>query len=113
MITYITKLYSIKHGKTTLYNPKANGLTERANGIMEKILNKMVSTHKRDWDKKLPLAVHAYNTSEKKTSGKSPDSLLLGIRTGSSARNRAGHTLKEKTMTNPCTDNKTNFHLYI
>ena len=78
MITSITKLYSIKHRKTTPYNPKANGLTERANGIMGKILNKMVSAHKRDWDKKLPSAVHAYNTSEKKTSRKSPYFLVFG-----------------------------------
>jgi hypothetical protein len=45
---------------------------------MGKILNKMVSAHKRDWDKKLPSAVHAYNTSEKKTSGKSPYFLVFG-----------------------------------
>lgn len=27
------------------------------------------STHKTDWDRKLPSAIHAYNTSEKKTTG--------------------------------------------
>ena len=78
VITNITNLYSIKHRKTTPYNPKANGLTERANGIMGKILNKVVSAHKRDWDQKLPSAVHAYNTSEKKTSGTSPYFLVFG-----------------------------------
>ena len=74
----ITSRYSIKHRKTTPYNPKANGLTERANGIVGNILNKMVSAHKTDWDLKLPSAIHAYNTSEKKTTGKSPFFLVFG-----------------------------------
>jgi hypothetical protein len=78
VIINITSSYLIKHRKTTPYNPKANGLTERANGIIGKILNKMVSAHKRDWDRKLPSAVHAYNTSEKKTTGKSPYFLVFG-----------------------------------
>jgi hypothetical protein len=78
VIYNITSRYSIKHQKTTPYNPKANGLTERANGIAGKILNKMVSAHKTDWNRKLPSAVHAYNTSKKRTTGKSPFFLVFG-----------------------------------
>ena len=78
IIFNITSRYSIKHRKTTPYNSKANGLTERANGIVGKILNKMVSAHKTDWDRKLPSAVHAYNTSEKWTTCKSPSFLVFG-----------------------------------
>ena len=77
VIITITSKYLIKHRKTTPYNPKANGLTERANGIIGKIMNKMVSAHKTDWDRKLPSAVHAYNTSEKKTTGQSPFFLVF------------------------------------
>ena len=72
VIFNITFRYSIKHRKTTTYNPKAHGLTERANGIVGKILNKMVAAHKTDWDRKLPSAIHAYNTSKNQTTGKSP-----------------------------------------
>ena len=78
VISDITSRYLIKHRKTTPYNPKANGLTERANGIVGNILNKMVSAHKTDWDLKLPSAVHAYNTSKKKTTNKSPFFLVFG-----------------------------------
>ena len=78
VIEDITTKYLIKHRKTTPYNPKANGLTERANGIVGKMLNKMVSAHKTDWDRKLASAVHAYNTVEKKTTGKSPYFLVFG-----------------------------------
>jgi len=78
VIHNITSRYSIKHRKTTPYNPKANGFTERANGIVRKILNKMVSAHKTDWDRKVACAVHAHNTSEKRTTGKSPFFLVFG-----------------------------------
>ena len=77
VIINITSKYLIKHRKTTPYNLKANGLTERANGIMGKILNKMVFAYKTDWDRKLLLAVHTYNTSEKKATRKSPYFLVL------------------------------------
>ena len=45
---------------------------------MGKILNKMVFAHKTDWDRKLPLVVYAYNTLEKKMTGKSPYFLVFG-----------------------------------
>ena len=63
VIVNITSRYLIKHLKTIPYNPKANGLIESANGIVDNILNKMVPAHKTDWDLKLPLAIHAYNAS--------------------------------------------------
>ena len=51
---------------------------EQVNGIVGKILNKMVSAYKMDWDRKLPSIVHAYNTSEKKMTRKSPYFLVFG-----------------------------------
>ena len=78
VICDITTKYLINHRKTTPYNPKANGLTERANGIIGKVLNKLVAAHKKDWDLKLPSAVHAYNTSEKRTIGRNPYFLVFG-----------------------------------
>jgi hypothetical protein len=78
VIQSITNRYLIKHRKTTPYNPRANGLTERANGIIEKSLNKMISEHKTDWDLKLPSGVHAYNTSEKTKTGRTPFFMVFG-----------------------------------
>ena len=43
-------------------------------------MNKMVSAHKTDWDRKLPSAIHAYNTFKKRTTGKSPFFLVFGQR---------------------------------
>ena len=78
VICDITTKYLINHRKTTPYNPKANGLTERANGIIGKVLNKLVAAHKTDWDLKLPSAVHTYNTSEKMTTRRNPYFLVFG-----------------------------------
>lgn len=78
VIQDLTERYHVSHRKTTPYNPKANGLTERANGIVCKILTKVVSAHKTDWDQKLCSAVYAYNTAYKSTTGKSPYYLAFG-----------------------------------
>ena len=78
VIEDLTEEYKVSHRKTTPYNPKANGLTERANGIICKILTKVVSAHKTDWDQKLPSAVYAYNTAYKSTTGKTPYFLAFG-----------------------------------
>ena len=78
VVAGLTSHYNIKHRKTTPYNPKANGLTERANGIICKILTKVVTAHKTDWDKKLASAVYAYNTAYKSTTGRTPYFLVYG-----------------------------------
>ena len=44
---------------------------------MGKILNKMVSAQKTDWDQKLLSAIHAYNTLGKKTKRKSSYFLMF------------------------------------
>jgi transposase InsO family protein len=79
LIKALTERYYISHGKTTPYNPKANGLTEQANGIVGKMLNKMMSVHQQDWDEKLSLAVFAYNCTMKSTTGYTPYFLVYGM----------------------------------
>jgi hypothetical protein len=75
VIRAIVEQHQMRHRLTAPYNPKANGLTERANGLVVAILNKRVAS---DWDKKLQSAVHAYNTKVKETTGKSPYYLVYG-----------------------------------
>ncbi|OAE24748.1 hypothetical protein AXG93_1681s1010 [Marchantia polymorpha subsp. ruderalis] len=43
VVSELTGRYGISHRKTAPYNPKANGLTERANGIICNILTKVVT----------------------------------------------------------------------
>ena len=71
VICDITTKYLINYRKMTPYNLKANGM-------IGKVLNKLVAAYKTDWDLKLPSAVHAYNTSEKRTTGRNPYFLVFG-----------------------------------
>lgn len=57
VIENLTFLFQIKHRKTTSYNPKANGLTEKSNGLLCKILLKVTVNYAHDWDTKLPVAL--------------------------------------------------------
>lgn len=67
VIKDLTQHFQIKHQKTTPYNPKANGLTEKSNGLLCKILLKVTVNHTHDWDTKLPAALWTYQTTEKVT----------------------------------------------
>lgn len=78
IIEDITTKYAICHRKTTPHNPEANGQTEWSNRTIEKMLNKMLFAHKTDRDQKLASAVHAYNTVEKTTTGKTPYYMVFG-----------------------------------
>ncbi|KAL3694641.1 hypothetical protein R1sor_008292 [Riccia sorocarpa] len=72
VIEEMTKYFQIKHRKTTPYNPKANGLTEKSNGLLCKILHKVTVNHAYDWDTKLPAALWAFRTAEKITTKQTP-----------------------------------------
>ncbi|OAE29021.1 hypothetical protein AXG93_2171s1000 [Marchantia polymorpha subsp. ruderalis] len=78
MIKDLTFYFQIKHRKTTLYNPKANGLTEKSNGLLCKILLKVTVAYAHDWDTKLSAALWAYRTTKKETTKQTPYFLVYG-----------------------------------
>ena len=55
--------FRIQNLASTAYNPAANGQAEAFNKIIIKILTKLVSTSKRDWDEKLGKSIWAYRTT--------------------------------------------------
>ena len=56
-IEEMTKLFQINHRRTTPYHPQTNGLAERVNQTLVRILRKTVTDSKRDWDNKLTARV--------------------------------------------------------
>ncbi|OAE22511.1 hypothetical protein AXG93_4855s1040 [Marchantia polymorpha subsp. ruderalis] len=78
VIEDLTQHFQIKHRKTTPYNPKANGVTEKSNGLLCKILLKVTVNHSYDWDTKLVAALWAYRTAEKITTRQTPYFLVYG-----------------------------------
>ena len=55
----------IKHIHSTPYYPQCNGLVEKVNGMICKIIAKQVADRPKDWDKHLTAALWAYRTSFK------------------------------------------------
>ena len=57
------------HQHSTPYYPKCNGLVEKINGMIVKILTKKVHSKPKDWDQHLEAAFWAYKTSFKTSLG--------------------------------------------
>ncbi|MCO5548341.1 hypothetical protein L7F22_001798 [Adiantum nelumboides] len=69
---------SIKHVHSTPYYPQCNGLVEKTNGVLCKIITKHVKDRPQDWDKHLTTALWAYRTSFKVSTQFIPYHLVYG-----------------------------------
>lgn len=69
---------SIKRNLTTPYHPQSNGIDERVNGTLVKILRTYVDEFQTDWDLRLKKTVFLYNTTVHETTGYSPYQVVFG-----------------------------------
>ena len=77
-IEELTTKFFIKHRKTSPYHPRANGQTEKTNGLLCNILTKTIAGSATDWDEKLWGALWAYRTTYKVTTKYTPFQLVYG-----------------------------------
>jgi transposase InsO family protein len=77
-IEQLLSKYMIKHRKLTPYHPRANGQTEKTNGILCKIITKTVQGSNTDWDQRVFDALWAYRTAYKVTTKHTPFQLVYG-----------------------------------
>ena len=56
----LTSRHMILHKKSTPYHPQANGQAESTNKVLVRILKKIVSEHRPDWDEKLDSALWSF-----------------------------------------------------
>ena len=68
--------WSIHHLTTARYSPSSNGLCERANATIAKIIRTLVASNQKQWSSLLFYAVIAYNSSYHRQIGDSPFYLL-------------------------------------
>lgn len=71
-------LMGIHKVTTTAYHPQTDGLVERFNRTLTKMLAKTVKANGKDWDLYLPYVLFAYRTSRQASTGESPFDLLYG-----------------------------------
>lgn len=70
---------SIKHQMTSSYHPQSNGIDERFNGTLVRILKSYVNEFQDDWDANVKWALYVYNTTIHSSTGFSPYHILHGL----------------------------------
>ena len=72
------KVLHIKKTRTTPYHPQSDGMVERFNKTLVRMLKSYINNHQSDWDEHLPFLTMAYRSAELETTGFSPNYLMLG-----------------------------------
>lgn len=71
--------HNIILSQSTPYYPQGNGLAESSNKSLVRIIKKLLSENKKNWDSKLVYALWVDRVSSKKYIGTSPFQLVYGI----------------------------------
>ncbi|KAJ8032705.1 hypothetical protein HOLleu_26306 [Holothuria leucospilota] len=74
----VGRLLTLKQLTTTPYHPICNGLVERFNGTLKKMLRRMCAERPSDWDRYLPALLFAYREAPQESLGFSPFELMYG-----------------------------------
>ncbi|XP_064399260.1 uncharacterized protein LOC135345747 [Halichondria panicea] len=79
--TLLTEIYRMLHVhpiRTTPYHPQTDGLVERFNQTLKRMLRKATKDEGKDWDKVIPYLLFAYREVPQSSTGFSPFELLYG-----------------------------------
>lgn len=69
----------IEHKLTSPYHPQSNGIDERFNGTLVRMLRAYVDKYQEDWDEKLIWSLCNYNQTVHESTGYSPYQILHGL----------------------------------
>ena len=78
LISEVCDLLNTYKTHTTPYHPAGNGQTERYNRTMMDLIHAEARKNPMDWDRTLPMACMAYNSTVHSTTGFEPNRLWLG-----------------------------------
>ena len=74
----VTRLISVKQLFSSPYHPMANGLCEKFNGTLKKMLIRMSNEQPKEWDRFIEPLLFAYREVPQESTGFSPFELLYG-----------------------------------
>ena len=74
----VARLLSLRQLFTTPYHAMCNGLAERFNGTLKKMLCRMSAERPKDWDRYIPALLFAYRDVPQESLGFSPFEMLYG-----------------------------------
>ena len=79
MMTELTEQLGLRHDSSTPYYPQENGLVEAINKVLVTMIKRIIGIHKTNWHSMLFLALWAYQTSVKTSTGFTPFQLVYGL----------------------------------
>ena len=74
----ISRLLSVRQLQTTPYHAQCNGLVERWNGTLGRMIQKMAAEKPSDWDRYIPALLFSYREVAQASLGFSPFELVYG-----------------------------------
>ena len=74
----LASVFGFKKISTTPYRPQCDGLVERFNRTLLRLLRCFVDTSQANWDDLLPYVLFSYNTAISSTTGEAPFSIVFG-----------------------------------
>ena len=78
LVDKVLQKYGVRHRTSLAYHPQENGQAEVSNREIKSILEKIVSSSRKDWSKKIDDALWAYRTTFKTPLGMSSFLLVYG-----------------------------------
>ena len=78
LVAEVCTRLGIEQTFTSPYHPQTNGMVERFNGTLKRMLGKMINQQQKDWDDYLPYVLAAYRMTPIPELGVSPYELMYG-----------------------------------
>lgn len=78
IFTHVCKLFEVKKTRSTSYRPCSNGIIERFNATLEKMIQTFVNKNVDNWDVFIGVLMAAYRSTPHPATGFTPNMLMLG-----------------------------------
>jgi hypothetical protein len=78
LFSEICKLFEVRKTRTTSYRPCSNGIIEKFNGALEKLIGNFVNKNASNWDSYIGILMSAYRSTPHSSTGYTPNMLMFG-----------------------------------